>query len=86
MQSVARYRGEQGFYRSVQRVNNDGRVLCDLWRIKQMLREGRGGRCVFVTGETRGILLNTQLFSMPLPLDFVCESDEMVLLFRFLSL
>lgn len=32
---------DQGFYRLVQRVNNDARVLCDLWRIKRTLYKGR---------------------------------------------
>lgn len=39
------------FYRSVQRVNNDARVLSDLWRIKQMLREGRKRRVLAATSE-----------------------------------
>lgn len=55
--SCALSRRERGFYRSAQRVNNDARVLCDLWRIKQMLREGRKRRRVFATSpDARWIL------------------------------
>lgn len=47
-----RYRRAQCFYRFVQRLNNDARVLCDLWRIKQKLHKRRGG--IFICSANKG--------------------------------
>jgi len=62
---------DRGFYRLVQRVNNDDRVFCDLWRIKRMLHKRRDG--IFVCNERSSaratIIFNSSAFCV-----YVCES------------
>jgi len=61
----------EGFYRLVQRVNNDDRMFCDLWRIKRMLHKRKDG--IFVCNERRSaratIIFNSSAFCV-----YVCES------------
>lgn len=71
----------QCFYRLVQRLNNDARVLRDLWRIKQKLHKRRGG--VFMQRE-QGELYSRRSLAIAACFESVNNCFALLLLFIYI--